>query len=277
MLDLDHVGRDFLQRRPDRFVLPCPAVAEPKLRQQRELRPVGPAVVRRDRQQHVAGLCLRVFDEDVEVTAVRERAGIEQLVLRRADPAPAVLFHEIRIRERRLRILIEHLQIRMARRGVEIVVELLDVLTVIAFAVREPEEALFEDRVAAVPHRHAKAQPLLGIGETPDAVFTPAIHAAARVIVREVLPRVAVRAIVFAHGAPLALAQIRTPEFPRRTGRRRLHALPFDGRGRAGARHRARFGSSASRRLPWPRGAPRTRDLRRIGTRLHAHRCLFVG
>ena len=47
-----------------------------------------------------------------------------------------------------------------------------------------------------------------------DAVLAPAIGAAAGVVVREVVPGVAVRAVVLAHRAPLALAQVRPPRLP---------------------------------------------------------------
>ncbi len=47
-----------------------------------------------------------------------------------------------------------------------------------------------------------------------NAVFGPAINARAGLIMREVLPGVAVRAVVFANGAPGTLSQVRTPALP---------------------------------------------------------------
>jgi len=52
----------------------------------------------------------------------------------------------------------------VCRRGVQVVIELLDVLAVIAFPVGEPEQPLLEDRVAAVPECQGKTQPLLAVG-----------------------------------------------------------------------------------------------------------------
>src|SRR4029450_12157909 len=93
-------------------------------------------------------------------------------------------------------------------------VKLLHVLAVIAFAVRQPEEPLFQDRVVRVPQRESEAQALLVIREAGDAILTPSIRTTARVIVREVFPGIAVRAVVLTDRAPLALGEIRAPFLP---------------------------------------------------------------
>jgi hypothetical protein len=46
----------------------------------------------------------------------------------------------------------------MGWRGVEIVVELLHVLAVVAFAVRQAEQALLQDGIAPVPQRDRQAE-----------------------------------------------------------------------------------------------------------------------
>src|SRR5262245_59823901 len=99
----------------------------------------------------------------------------------------------------------------MGRRAVEIEVVLIDVLAVIPFAVGETEEAVLQDRIAAVPQRDRKAQALLIVGHAGQPVFTPPVGARAGLIVREVRPRIAVVAVVFANSPPLALAEVRSP------------------------------------------------------------------
>ena len=99
---------------------------------------------------------------------------------------------------------------------IEVEVVFLDVFAVIALAVGQAEQPLLEDRVLAVPQREGKAQALLVVGDAGEAVLAPAIGARARLVVGEVVPGVAVVAVVLAHGSPLALAQIRSPFFPRR-------------------------------------------------------------
>src|SRR5204862_4293607 len=60
-----------------------------------------------------------------------------------------------------------------------------------------------------------ETQSLFVVADAREAVFAPAVGSRPRVIVSEVVPGVAVRAVVLAHRAPLALAQVRTPLLPR--------------------------------------------------------------
>ena len=68
--------------------------------------------------------------------------------------------------------------------------------------------------IAAIPERQPEAQPLVDIAEPGQAVFAPAVGARARVIVWEVVPGLAVGTVVLADGAPLAFADVGTPEVP---------------------------------------------------------------
>src|SRR5262249_29158132 len=101
-------------------------------------------------------------------------------------------------------------------------VVLLDVLAVVAFAVRQPEQPLLQDRVAPVPERDGEAQVLRAIAEAADAVLVPAVGAAARVVVRAVLPRAAVGAVILPHRSPRAIADVGPPPLPVRPARRRI-------------------------------------------------------
>ena len=125
--------------------------------------------------------------------------------------AAAVLLDQPRVGKLALRILVEHLQVGVRRRGVEVVVQLLHVLAVVALAVGQAEEPLLQNRIAAVPQRQRQAEPLLVVADAGDAVLAPAIGPAAGVVVREVIPGVAVGAVILAHRAPLALAEVRPP------------------------------------------------------------------
>src|SRR6185295_10673226 len=100
------------------------------------------------------------------------------------------------------------------RRGVEIEITLLDVFAVIPFRTAQPEQPLFENRVAAVPERQREAQPTLAVGQAQKTVFAPAIRPAARVIVRKIVPGVAVGRVVFPYRAPLPLGKVRAPALP---------------------------------------------------------------
>jgi hypothetical protein len=102
----------------------------------------------------------------------------------------------------------------MRRRVVEVEVVLLDVLAVVAFGVREAEQALLEDRVVAVPHREGQAEALLVVADSPDAVLAPPVRPGARLVVADEVPGVAAGAVVLAYGAPLPLAEVRPPPAP---------------------------------------------------------------
>src|SRR5580698_9005068 len=54
----------------------------------------------------------------------------------------------------------------------------------------------------------------MAVAKAGDAVFAPAVSAGTRVIVREIIPGVAVGAVVLANRAPLAFGKIRTPALP---------------------------------------------------------------
>ena len=119
------------------------------------------------------------------------------------------------IRELPLRVLVEVLHVRVRRRRVDVEVVLLDVLAVIPLAVREAEQPLLEDRVSPVPEREGEAETLLVVRDPADAVLAPAVGARARLVVREVVPGVAVRAVVLANGPPLPLGEVGAPLLPR--------------------------------------------------------------
>ena len=128
--------------------------------------------------------------------------------------AAAAGLDQVGVGERRLRILVEVLHVRVGRRAVEVEVVLLDVLAVVALAVGQAEQPLLEDRVLAVPEGQREAEPLLVVGDAGQAVLAPAIGARAGLVVGEVVPGVAALAVVLAHGAPLAFAEVGPPLFP---------------------------------------------------------------
>ena len=153
---------------------------------------------------------------DVEVAVLVERAGVDQLVLEVLARSPAVGLDQIAVGKLALRVLVEELHVRVRRRRVDVEVVLLDVLAVIALAVGETEETFLQDRVALVPQRQREAQALLVVGDAAQPVFAPTIGARSRLVVTEVVPGVAVGAVVLAHRAPLPLAQVRAPALPAR-------------------------------------------------------------
>src|SRR4249920_1611928 len=102
----------------------------------------------------------------------------------------------------------------MRRRIVQIEVIFLYILTVVALAVREPEQTLLKNRVPAIPHGHAKAQQLLVIADTGNTIFTPAVGAGTRMVMSEIVPCIAILTVIFTDRAPLTFTEVRPPLFP---------------------------------------------------------------
>jgi hypothetical protein len=69
--------------------------------------------------------------------------------------------------------------------------------------------------ILAVPRRDAKAQTLPFVTEPRDPIFPPMVGPGTGLVVAEVVPGVAVLAVILPDCTPLALAEIRSPETPR--------------------------------------------------------------
>src|SRR5262249_47770216 len=148
---------------------PRPRVAEPERRQKLERRRLGSAVLDGDAEEEMVRRLLRRLERDVEVGISVENAGIDELELGLVTPAPRVFLDEPRVRKGTLRVAIEAPQVRARRCRVEVVVDLLHVLAVIALVAGEPEEPLLQDRVAAVPQRQREAEAPLAVADPEEA------------------------------------------------------------------------------------------------------------
>ena len=209
-----------LVRGEDRFggvLAPRPRVAEPQRRQQMQTCRLRTAVVHGATDQDVIRAGLGVLEEHVVVAIVIEHAGVEQFVLELFAREQGIGLDQAGVRKGPLRVLVQVLHVRVGRRRVEVEVVLLDVLAVVPLAVGQAEQPLLEDGVVAVPQGERETEPLLVVGDAAQPVLAPAIRAQSRLVMREVVPRVAVLAVVLAHGAPLALTEVRSPLLPRDT------------------------------------------------------------
>src|SRR5258708_27794886 len=107
----------------------------------------------------------------------------------------------------------------MSRRAIEVEVIFFDILTVVAFAVRQPEQTLFKNWVVAIPQAYAKAEQLLVITDTGEAVLAPVIRAGASLVMGKVIPGISVLAVVLANRTPLPFAEVGSPSSPVRSTR----------------------------------------------------------
>ena len=175
---------------------------------------LGTTVMYRDLHQNGVRARFGVLDKDVKVTIVVEEARVDQLELRNQLAPVRILLEQPTVGKCALRILVEHFHVGMRRRGIKVVVQFLDILTMIAFTVGKTKESFFQNRVACVPHGQGQAEALLVIAKASYSVFSPAIGLTPGRVVGQVVPGVAVRTVIFAYSAPLALAEIRPPFTP---------------------------------------------------------------
>src|ERR1700722_1569151 len=101
----------------------------------------------------------------------------------------------------------------MGRQVVGIIVELLDVLAMVAFLIAKPKKPFFEDGVLPVPQCYCETKVLKKVRDAAQSVFSPEIRPAMRMVVRKIMPCIAIRAIVLSYRSPLPLTQIRAPLF----------------------------------------------------------------
>ncbi len=214
MIDSHHRITHRPHPRLGRVHIPGPGVAEPCGRQHVQGGGLGSGVGHLDGHQQVIGAGLRVMHLGDPVPVAVEHPGIQQLVLGFFAAAGPVLVDEVLIGEGGLRVVVAPPVPGVARRRVQVPPVVLDVLAVVALGSGQPERPLFQDRVLPVPQRQAQAQPLFHVAEPGQAVLSPPVRPGPRVIMRQVIPRLAVRAVVLAHRAPLALADIRPPPVP---------------------------------------------------------------
>src|SRR6185369_6582327 len=163
-----------------------------------------------DPDQDIVGSTLRVFYRHVEVAVVRKHARVHQLEFRTMLISPAVLFNQLRIGKRGLRVLVQVLHVGMRGGAVQIVVTLLNVLSMIALVARQAEEPFFQDRIAPVPHGYGEADVLMPVADSRDTILVPAVGSGSSVIVRKILPGVAIRAVIFSDRSPGAFTEVRT-------------------------------------------------------------------
>ena len=206
-------ARERGQGRPVRLALhPAPRVAKPDGGENIDCR-LRPAVRDRHEYPHVLDTRLRVLHVDVEVPAP-EDAGVLDLGLARVAARRPRHRPQLRVRKRGVRVSVAGAAVRVGRCRVQVEVPLLHVLPVVAFWPRQPEEALLQERVPAVPERDGKIDEPAVVAEPEQAVVTPAVRARPRLLIGEVAPRVAVRRVVLANCAPLPLREVRPPPSP---------------------------------------------------------------
>jgi len=157
---------------------------------------------------------LRVFDVDIEEAIFGQDACLPQLELAFRFGARGVSGDELLVGEGAVRISIGHPHEAVGGRIVRVPINFLHILTVISLRSGYAEKALLQKRVAFIPESEGETEPILEIRNTTDSVFIPAIGTGTRMIVRQVVPGIAIGAVIFPHRPPGAVCQVRAPAMP---------------------------------------------------------------
>src|SRR4029077_6155642 len=59
-----------------------------------------------------------------------------------------------------------------------------------------------------------ETEPLLVVANSGQAIFAPAIGPRTRLLMRQIVPGITVRAIILAHRSPLPIAEVWSPQVP---------------------------------------------------------------
>ncbi|HET8586233.1 MAG TPA: hypothetical protein VFM74_00005 [Candidatus Limnocylindria bacterium] len=174
-------------------------------------RRVAAAVRHADAQDQVIGIGLCQLEVDVEVPIAVEDPRVDELELGILPAARRVLRAQAVIWESGLRVAVARLQVRGGRRGVEVPVDLLDVLAMVPIGAAQAEEPLLENRIGLVPEADRQAEQTTVVTDSQESVLAPSLRARWGVLERKGRPHVAIGGVVLAHSAPLALGKVRTP------------------------------------------------------------------
>src|ERR1700733_309729 len=128
-------------------------------------------------KQNIIFVGLGIFNENVEVPVVVKSAQIEKTELRLIPTAATSLLSNLLIRKRALWVFVQHPKIGMGRQRIEIPVEFLDVLAMVALGPSHAEQTLLQMRIATIPQGDRQAQTLLVVTDPPDSVLAPPIRA----------------------------------------------------------------------------------------------------
>ncbi len=104
------------------------------------------------------------------------------------DASPLVLLDEVSIGELRLGVLVQRFHVGMGGGGVEVIVAVLGVLSMVTLATRQAKDALLQDGVLLVPQGQAEAEAALPVANPQQAIFPPTVDAGTGMVVGKVLP-----------------------------------------------------------------------------------------
>jgi hypothetical protein len=78
----------------------------------------------------------------------------------------------------------------------------------------EAKEPFLQYWIVAIPKSEAETDRLPAIADAGEAVLIPPVRTRTSVVMRKIIPRTAIRRVIFSNGAPRTFREIRSPTFP---------------------------------------------------------------
>ena len=171
-------------------------------------------VVHRHADEHVLLIGLGVLHKNIEVLILIEDTRVHDLVLGLIFTPAGVFLPYFLVGKQILGILVEHFHVGMRGGTIQVIVHFLHVLAMVGLSVGKAKDSLFQHFVLMVPECERQADMLLAIRETANSLLAPAVGFGARHLVGNVVPGIAIPAVILPHGTPLPFRQIGAPFFP---------------------------------------------------------------
>ncbi len=167
---------------------PYPRVTVPQRGQKVEGSRVRASIADGNLDEDVVGTGLAVLCKHIPIPPLVEDTCIVKFELRLVDAALTILLDQPGIGVLGLRVFIECLHVGVSGGGIQVVVVLFDIFTMVTLGAGQSKESLLEDRVFPVPETEREAEAALAVADTQETVLPPAVGTGTRVLVREVFP-----------------------------------------------------------------------------------------
>src|SRR5690606_135226 len=172
------------------------------------------SVFDRDFDTNIPYIFLGVFDIYIKVVVIVKPSRIQNFVFVFFYGSLPVNFEQIVVRIWSMSVLIQVLHIRMSRSIIEVVIQLFNILPMVSLGSRQSKQPFLENGIIPIPHSECKAYSTFFIRYSGNPVFSPSVNSTSGVIMRKIIPRTTVRAIIFPNRTPLSLTEIGTPFQP---------------------------------------------------------------
>src|SRR5699024_7321193 len=129
------------------FASPCPNIAKPQRRKQINRGRFRAAVMNGNFYKQVRGANFCIFNKYIKIAVVFENPGVGNLVFSLRFISLLIGLNQIIIGKGLLGIFVEILHIGMGGRVIKVIIQLLDVLTVVALTVSQTKQSLFQDGI----------------------------------------------------------------------------------------------------------------------------------